>query len=109
MPRAADYFDAGRIKHLKEDDARRVMDTFVDVVKDPTTATTRDTFVTADNARRYALGGILGLGCGMRIGEVCATKKSDINFGERLVSVNQTTISYKGKGGERYRTEVGPT
>jgi integrase len=112
-PRQADYHGHARVKHLKERDAQRVMGVLIDIVKDPAQPLPGDdrapSVWRAQNNRRYALGTILGLGGGLRIGEVCGVSRKDFDFSACLLQVETAARSYKGRGADAYTTEIGPT
>jgi integrase len=113
LPRARDHRTTGTIKRLAARDATRVMSTLVSIAQDPSVpwggTKAPVALWVARNARRYALGCMLGLGGGLRIGEVCGVTRSDMDFEAGTVRVTSAVRSYRGKGKTSYTTEDGPT
>jgi integrase len=97
-PRTGDYYDAKRVKALSDAEAKRLHTTLVAAVKDGASA----------YGRRYALGAILGLRCGMRIGEVCGfAADTGLDTEASAVKVEQAIVSYQDDD-ESTVCEMGP-
>lgn len=54
-------------------------------------------------------GTLIGMNTGMRIGEICALKKSDIDFNNCVISVTKTTSTWSDPDTHKYHCEVGVT
>lgn len=112
-PRAHDYHQSKKIKYLREKDAKRVLARIIEIVEHPDRSIT-DPYEKAPLAdissnRRYALGCILGIAGGLRIGEVCAVKRACFDFDHNTLDVASAVRTYKGKDADTYTTEDGPT
>lgn len=111
LPRTYDYYSAGKLKCLTPAQADTLMDALSKIIKDPSVVPWVKDPVGAQgllaNNVRYALGCVLGLGCGLRIGEVCAINVSkNINTQLRQLNVESTLVSYIKNNS--LITEVGP-
>jgi integrase len=107
--RCSDWRSHSRLRLLQPAEAAVLYQALCDVARHPRRALAcgwhaRSAAEAAD-ARRYALGCLLGLACGLRVGEACAVRREDVSEGR--VSVAATVSYAKGAGGEAYRTEVG--
>jgi integrase len=113
IPRTHDYYTADKLKNLSPKQAELLMKILSDTVRDPSVVPWSDevisTTVRLDNNRRYALGCMVGLGCGLRISEVCALETSKhIDTSNRCLWVTSAIVSYTDKNGAQI-VESGPT
>ena len=111
LPRTHDYYTADKLKSLTPAQAEILMGKLSCVVENPShvpwSKRPVESVILIDNNRRYALGAIFGLACGLRIGEVCAIDvNKHIDLLEGQVHIDSTVVTYQDNG--VFVNEIGP-
>jgi integrase len=112
-PRAFDYRSSTTLKHLSTSDAKKLYSCLISIVARPEDAVVDGMKPNgagmAGDWQRYALGCLLGLTCGLRVGEACAITRKNIDFDTSTLLVEGTVSTARGRSGKAYVTAVGYT